>query len=207
MMADRNAASPSMGTLVIRADANKQIGIGHLMRCLAIAQVWRDGGGTVTFACNQIPSAMKGRIREEGEIVHIPGAPGSQNDSQRVISLAKQVEAAWVVVDGYEFGVEYQSALKKAGLKVLFLDDYGHANGYCSDLVLNYNAYAQENLYQGASGGRLLIGSRYALLRREFRDWRAYKRQTSGQGCKLLVSLGAAIPTCYYRWCCTPSRS
>jgi spore coat polysaccharide biosynthesis predicted glycosyltransferase SpsG len=36
-------------SLVIRADANAQMGMGHLMRCLALAQGWKARGGQVTF--------------------------------------------------------------------------------------------------------------------------------------------------------------
>ena len=38
-----------MESLVIRVDADSKIGMGHLMRCLALAQAWKDAGGKVMF--------------------------------------------------------------------------------------------------------------------------------------------------------------
>ena len=68
-------------------------------------------------------------------------------------------------------GREYQSALKRAGRKVLFVDDNGHAEHYSADLVLNQNAYASEDLYRNREAAtELLLGLQYAMLRREFRS-------------------------------------
>ena len=35
--------------LIIRADADSRIGTGHIMRCMALAQEWKNQGGEVTF--------------------------------------------------------------------------------------------------------------------------------------------------------------
>jgi UDP-2,4-diacetamido-2,4,6-trideoxy-beta-L-altropyranose hydrolase len=183
-----------MNTLVIRADASSQIGIGHVMRCLAIAQAWLDCGGAVTFVSCQLPTTVKERIRAEGaEVVEISCAAGSGRDAEQVVDLAQGRKAEWVVVDGYEFGLDYQTNLRSSGLKLLFLDDYGHANGYCADLVLNYNAYASPDSYQQlGSQTRLLLGPRYVLLRREFNAWRGWKRETVRAASKVLVTLGGS---------------
>ena len=182
-----------MNTLVIRADASSQIGIGHVMRCLAIAQAWLECGGAVSFVSSQLPASLRERIRAEGaEVVQISCDPGSDRDAQQVVALARGRKAEWVVVDGYEFGLDYQTQLRNSGLNLLFLDDYGHANGYCADLVLNYNAYAREDGYRLSPDTRLLVGPRYALLRKEFSGWRGWKREIPRTGNKVLVTLGGS---------------
>ncbi len=51
--------------LTIRADANTRIGTGHIMRCIALAQAWKDQGGNVTFLCHCDSVALRHRIIDE----------------------------------------------------------------------------------------------------------------------------------------------
>jgi UDP-2,4-diacetamido-2,4,6-trideoxy-beta-L-altropyranose hydrolase len=111
------------------------------------------------------------------------------------VELAATRGASWVVVDGYRFGIEYQKTLKAGGLKSLVIDDTGHAGAYAADLVLDQNAHASDKLYQHREPyTRLLLGSRYALLRREFTPWRAWKREIAPSGRKVLVTMGGSDP-------------
>jgi len=189
-----------MGTrvkpLLVRVDASAQIGTGHLMRCLALAQAWQDAGGRAVFLMATEASALESRLRSEGmEVVHLPVQPGSTDDAIRTADLARQVGADWVVVDGYHFGADYQQAIKGSGLRLLFIDDNGHAGHYSADLVLNQNIHADEDLYPNREPyTRLLLGTRYVLLRREFLKWRGWKREIPEVARKVLVTMGGSDP-------------
>jgi len=99
------------------------------------------------------------------------------------------------VVDGYQFNTDYQRALKAAGFKILFLDDYGHARHYSADLVLNQNVCASAAIYADReTHTRLLLGPRYCLLRREFAAWRSWKREISPVCHRVLVMMGGSDP-------------
>jgi UDP-2,4-diacetamido-2,4,6-trideoxy-beta-L-altropyranose hydrolase len=98
-------------------------------------------------------------------------------------------------VDGYHFDANYQQAIKQANLRLLFIDDYGHASHYYADLVLNQNIYAGESLYANREPyTRLLLGTSYALLRREFWKWRGWRREIPEIARKVLVTLGGGDP-------------
>jgi UDP-2,4-diacetamido-2,4,6-trideoxy-beta-L-altropyranose hydrolase len=182
--------------LVVRADANVAMGTGHVMRGLALAQAWRDAGGRVVFATVQSSSAVEQGLRSErGEIFRFNGVPGSPQDASQLAELGRAHHAEWVVVEGYQFDAEYQRSIKDAGLKLLFIDDNGHATHYFADLVLNQNAHAREDLYRSReSQTRLLLGPQYALLRREFQSWRGWKREIASVARKVLVTLGGSDP-------------
>ena len=182
--------------LVLRTDASVAIGTGHVMRCLALAQAWEDAGGRAIFAMAQATPAVEGRLRNEGfEVARVSAQVGSATDAEETADLAQQRGASWVVVDGYEFGAEYQASLKNRGLKVLFIDDNGHAAYYSADLVLNQNAHTSEDLYRSRElSTKLLLGPRFALLRREFTAWRGWKREIPVVARKVLVTMGGSDP-------------
>jgi len=182
------------GTLIIRADASIAIGTGHVMRCLALAQAWRDSGGNAVFAMAESTAATDERLRsEEMEIAALPASPNTLRDARHTAALARDRDAAWVIVDGYQFDAEYQINIKKAGLKLLLVDDTGQCEQYFADLVLNQNVGASEEMYQNlGSRTRLLLGSHYALLRREFQAWYGRKREVTSVGHKVLIAMGGS---------------
>ena len=183
-------------SLLLRADAGVTMGTGHAMRCLALAQAWQDAGGRAHFVMAETTPAIKNRLLAESvQVESISCIPGTADDSRHTIALAKQQNAVWIAVDGYQFSADYQRALKAARYKVLFLDDYGHAPRYSADLVLNQNVSAARSLYADREPGtRLLLGPRYCLLRREFSGWRDWKREISPQCHRLLVTMGGSDP-------------
>ena len=119
------------GTLLVRTDSTTAIGTGHIMRCLALAQGWQDAGGDVTFAVARLGDALHRRLADENvAIVELDAPPGSRLDAEATVGHARQVGADWIVADGYEFGAAYQQCVQEAGLKLLVLDDHGHAEHY-----------------------------------------------------------------------------
>lgn len=180
--------------LLIRADAFTTMGTGHVMRCLALAQAWKDDKGDVLFVMTTESSALETRLRSEGiEIVYLSAQPGSIDDAIQTAHLACQRDATWVVVDGYHFDSAYQTGIKEVGLKLMVIDDYGHAKHYFGDLVLNQNLHADEALYVNREPySRLLLGTRYVLLRSEFLDWRGWQREIPKVAYKVLVTLGGS---------------
>ncbi len=182
--------------LLFRVDAGVNLGLGHAMRCLALAQAWQDRGGGVVFAMAQAPPALESRLLSEGmEVIRLDASPGSANDARQTGALARERRAPWVVLDGYQFDSEYQRQVKELQLFLLVIDDYGHAGHYRADLLLNQNPHAHEGLYFNREAyTRLLLGTRYALLRREFLPWREWRREIPSVARKILVTLGGGDP-------------
>lgn len=182
--------------LLVRVDASARIGAGHVMRCLALAQAWQETGGQVTFLTGGEAPALTSRLQREGmAVTPLACQSGSAADAVQTVTLARQLGAAWAVVDGYHFRADYQRSIKDAGLGLLFIDDEGQGEHYYADLILNQNIHAQEGLYEAREPyTRLLLGPRYALLRREFWPWRGWRREIPPLGRKVLVTLGGADP-------------
>lgn len=183
-------------SIIIRADASIRIGTGHVMRCLALAQAWQDSGGRAIFAMGMEARALVDRLTSEGmEVVHLSAEPGSPEDAVMTAGIAERMGAGWVVVDGYHFGSDYQRIIKESGLRLLFIDDNGHADHYYADVVLNQNLHANEDLYKNREPyTKLLLGTDYVLLRRDFWPWRGWKREIPDVARKVLVTLGGSDP-------------
>jgi UDP-2,4-diacetamido-2,4,6-trideoxy-beta-L-altropyranose hydrolase len=175
--------------MLVRADASAAIGMGHAMRCLALVQA----AGSGTFLMADPPEAFVARA--DGRVSTLSAAPGTAADAQETASRAHGERADWVVLDGYHFDGFFQQVLVDAGLRVLALDDHGHAGHYAAHLVLNQNLGATEAPYADrATYTRLLLGPRHALLRGEFRDLELPERVAPARARRILVTLGGSDP-------------
>lgn len=182
--------------LLIRADGSPTIGTGHVMRCLALAQAWQDRGGFVVFASAECTASLTRRLEAKHcELRRLRVEAGSAGDSEATAALAGELDACWVVADGYQFKSGFQRAICDRGRRLLLFDDYGHAGEYEADIVLNQNFGAESALYsRRAPRTRLLMGPRYALLRPEFEKFRQWKRRIPPIARKVLVTMGGADP-------------
>lgn len=184
-----------MESLIIRVDASTQMGTGHLMRCLALAQAWKDAGGRVVFITVCQSEELLQRLREENFNIHIlahlqPHA-GDWDYAKHILAA---YPGAWVVLDGYHFDETYQQQVKKAGYRLLVIDDMAHLKHYYADIVLNQNLHAEQLQYPCEPHTRLLLGTRYVLLRREFLAWKEWRRDIPEVARRVLVTLGGADP-------------
>ncbi len=180
--------------LLLRADGGARLGFGHVMRSLALAEAWQRSGGRALFALAESAPSLEDRLSAHGiEIALLDVVPGSSADAEQTSALALNRSAAWVVADGYGFGAEWQRAIKDSGLRLLLWDDYGHAESYSADLILNQNLHAVAEMYSKREPyTRLLLGARYAQLRGEFLAWRDWKREISPAATRVLVTMGGS---------------
>ena len=135
------------------------------MRSLALAQAWQAAGGQVIFITACESEALRRRlIGEKLEVV----ALSDPSDWQVVARALEAQPNAWVALDGYHFDTAYQQRFKDAGHRLLVIDDLAQLDLYVADLVLNQNLAAQGLTYAHQPATRLLLGTDYVLLRKEF---------------------------------------
>lgn len=186
--------------LIIRADATTQIGTGHVMRCIALAQVWQNRGGRITFLSNCESDALRRRIIDEG-FDFIPIKKSHPDPLDLTITLEnlstmsnQALPNKWLIIDGYHFTPAYQKAVKDSGYYILVVDDYNHLPYYHADILLNQNIHAKKNKYSCDTDTVQLLGCKYALLRREFLKYKDWQRVPPEKANKILVTLGGADP-------------
>lgn len=176
--------------LVLRADAGSALGMGHLMRCLALAEAWEDAGNDSVFVSVDLPDELKARVTGSGRIVNqLSETTGSAEDAAETLATATRIGARWIVVDGYQFSPDYVRTLKETGVCVLQIDDEGMEDRVWADVILNQNIHADPRLYARSGDSRLLLGNDFALVRKEFR---AIDRGQDFARANVLVTLGGS---------------
>ena len=182
--------------LLIRADAAAEVGLGHVMRCLGLAQAWQSAGGEASLAAAELPDAVAERLSREGVGVHrTRTAVGTREDAQELRALAEARSIDWLVLDGYRFDLTYQQAVSGGDTRTLVVDDGAAWREIHADLVVNQNLHAHESLYRPIGPScELLLGPRYVMLRREFQEAREVTERNGKEIRRVLVTLGGGRP-------------
>ncbi|MDZ7619071.1 MAG: bifunctional UDP-2,4-diacetamido-2,4,6-trideoxy-beta-L-altropyranose hydrolase/GNAT family N-acetyltransferase, partial [Patescibacteria group bacterium] len=159
---------------LLRADADVPTGTGQLARLLALGAAWAARGGRVLFLGNIVSPVVREQIGQAGaEFRYIDRRHPHPGDLAAVTRCFHELRreaglstAVWIAMGGSHLDVEYQSALRALGSRLLVVDDLAAARRYDADLLLNPNLGVDERQYAGCIGfdTTLLLGPRYALV-------------------------------------------
>jgi UDP-2,4-diacetamido-2,4,6-trideoxy-beta-L-altropyranose hydrolase len=196
--------------IIFRVDASLQMGTGHVMRCLTLAQVLKDNGANVKFICRKHEGNLIDKICLNGFVVyelelygetevdnklahsHWLGAT-QQKDADNCIDTFKSKKIDWLIVDHYALDQRWQKRLKPHYEKLMVIDDLADRKHQC-DILLDQTFGRQQEDYLTLTPKdcKLLLGSQYALLRPEFSEWRPYsvERRSHSEFKQLLINMG-----------------
>ena len=192
-----------------RVDASSQIGTGHFMRCLTLADAMKQRGVQVCFVCRQLSEHLKGMLLIRGhELVLLDGirrdmfenslahahwlGVSQEQDAEDTIKRLSGRIWDWIVVDHYALDCRWEKLLRKTAKKVMVIDDIADRKHDC-DVLLDQNFYSDmDTRYTDKvpEHCRLLLGPRYALLRDEFRKKREQVKPRNGPVERVFVFFG-----------------
>lgn len=190
-----------MTVVVIRADASIDIGSGHVMRCLSLAESLNAAGAKVVFACREHEGNLCSLIEAARfPVFRLPGtSPTPDEDAEQTIEVVGKEGAAadWIVIDHYGLDQRWETRIRRLGGSIMAIDDFAGRDHDC-DLLLDQNCLPEAG-YDYASrvprSCRLLLGPQHALLRAEFARERARLRQRDGELQRVLIFFGGSDPT------------
>ena len=141
--------------ILIRVDASKEIGLGHLMRQIALAQHFQDHNIKPTILTQINNKQILKKIEDENiDYILFPNNTVSLiEDTNITLEKAKEIQCKWIILDGYQFDTNYQKRLKQEEFKLLSVDDYAPYH-FVSDVILNQNTtnktiYSKESHTKG----------------------------------------------------------
>jgi len=174
------------------------MGVGHVLRCLALAQAWQDTGGQAQFLARRLPDRLRQRLIDEGfPVQDLPSSQSLESEAAGISQLAaRQPIAPIMVLDGYHFDGSYQQRVRSGAAGLLIVDDCGHRGRCPGDWILNQNLHASPALYPSCgTETQLWLGPQYALLRREFLlPTEAKGEPVDPGGTRILLTMGGADP-------------
>ena len=205
---------------IFRTDASLEIGTGHVMRCLALADALREKGTNCRFVCRAHPGNLLDQIRQRGfETYVLPAQQLSYGPLAIGEGLAerKPAHAAWLgtdwatdaaltkaiigetaidllIVDHYALDARWEQQLRPSCRRLFVIDDLADRPHDC-DLLLDQNLVAQmqtryADKVPAACG--MLLGPDHALLQPIYADVHERIPPREGQIQRILIYFGGA---------------
>lgn len=191
---------------VFRVDASRELGMGHLERCLTLARAMKAVGIDVHFISSDCGFQYYKKIRNQSFKLSILksninnfGLFDSEDDANQTLEILKNIPAKILVVDHYGIGKSWEEKIRNNVCYLIVIDDLANRTHYC-DALIDQNVGKKNRDYEKLvnSKAKLFIGPEYALLRNEFIDHRRKLSEAAGgvtlfdseDELKILISMG-----------------
>lgn len=171
--------------IIVRADASRDLGTGHIMRCLTLLDALSV---KAFFVCKRLEGHLGDLIAARGHQVRFI-EPGLEK-GQETAKLAENADL--VIVDHYALDAAWEVQMP---CPVMVIDDLADRSHECS-ILLDQNLGRQNSDYDGLvpASCLCLTGPEYALLRPEFSDARpaalASRAGRDGELTNLMIAMG-----------------
>ena len=201
--------------VVFRCDASIQIGTGHVMRCLTLADELARQGAKCYFICREHKGNLIDFITQKGHetytleglsldsstknqakstLFHSEWLGATQEkDAKQTLHIVSSIQPEWLVIDHYALDSCWEEKLRPHCNNILVIDDLADRKHDC-DILIDQTFGRDKRDYDDlvSNHSKVLCGTTYALLRPEFSKWRQYslERRQSNKLQHILINLG-----------------
>lgn len=181
--------------IAFRVDGNEVIGLGHLMRCLALAQHGQSTFDKISFLVTKATQQQALKRKDwVGEIILVEDF---QQNANQVSNFCEDNNVDFLILDGYQFTFEYRKALFRSLRETLIvaIDDNNDVGPLFTHCIVNPNGHAASLNYEETEPGAIYcLGSNFRILRKEFvlSDAQSKKAMSLDGRDELTIILGGA---------------
>ena len=193
--------------VVFRVDASLEMGTGHVMRCLTLANELKQQNHEIVFICRELTGNLillikypvlvlpkNDNFQSDGLYLNWLGATQEQDAEKTIKVIPKNTDL--LIVDSYALDEIWHKQLIPYTKKIMVIDDLADRQFDC-DVLLNQNLGTQIEDYKDKvpDDCELLLGCDYALLRPEFpnlREKALIKRKNTKVIKNILISMGGS---------------
>lgn len=191
--------------ILIRADASIDIGTGHIMRCLTLADEFQKHNCNVTFVCREESGHLGEKIKEREHSVLFINKDEYRSDSngntesywekdfEETNKILENQNFDWAVIDHYKLDYRWEEKIRSKVDKVMVIDDLVDRKHTCEILLdQTFGRNVSEYNHLLPEYCQILTGTTYALIRPEFSECResSLARRKYSEIKQLLISLG-----------------
>jgi UDP-2,4-diacetamido-2,4,6-trideoxy-beta-L-altropyranose hydrolase len=179
-------------TVGIRVEAGRDIATGHLMRCLAIGKELENVELGVVFLYKHQSTEILLNQSQVRCFKICDENVSFRDELSYVFAAIESLDMNLIIVDGYNFSIEYLSLLKGI-IAVCSIDDFIRDDNP-ADAIINYNIYAEgkHSQFGRDKARKLLLGPNYTPLREEFQN--VIPREPTRAVWDILVTTGGTDP-------------
>lgn len=201
----------------IRVDASNEIGTGHVMRCLTLAERLRTQEAAITFICRELDGNLCSWIEKSGFNVvklpspcthdHLPhitkhsqwlGVPLMVDADETKAVLENEEETVdLLIIDHYAINKKWEIYVREVVKKIMVIDDLADRVHDC-DFLMDQNILDNDqNRYSSLVPPhcKTFLGPSYVLLRTEFYDQWEKMKQRVGSVKRILIFFGGIDET------------
>jgi UDP-2,4-diacetamido-2,4,6-trideoxy-beta-L-altropyranose hydrolase len=201
--------------IVFRCDASLKIGIGHVMRCMALAMQMRKDNFNVIFVCRDHDGNLIEFIGKTFQVYTLKSdldasqaandnygnwlGVSQEFDAKQTLEIIHKIAPQLIIVDHYALDEAWELYIKShAVIEICVIDDLANRR-HCSDYLIDQTLNRQPEEYASfvPNSTKLLCGINFALVRDEFAVYRqrSLVRRRDFQLKRVLISIGGTDPT------------
>ena len=178
--------------VTFRTDGSLQIGTGHVIRCLTLANALREKGAKCQFVCRDYQGHLMDNIRSHGFEVHKLPKPDVKDsfdshlaharwlgvdwlvDAQQTLWVLLGAQSDWLIVDHYALDYRWEFIMQQVCKRMMVIDDLADRQHFC-DLLLDQNYGSSAQRYSGLISANCtqLHGPEFALIKPIYAQRRA----------------------------------